>query len=345
MVLDQLWHLVRYQMMSRPALPYKPSSNNRRVAFLQRGGQGGGRGGCGAQGKSGEKVEGNRADTGGNNDVSTVTARTGTGDGAVRTNSKREFHCFHCRGIDPWAFECPQLSKEQQAQLHMNIRSQEEREQEQTKEGHQLLNMTLAQAGELPDNWAYLDGCSMVTAFKTDRYLREIETVPRGIKINCNAEAVMTNKRGKYRGLNVWYIPDGIANIFSMHELEKMYPITYNSWVWYYKVHTPKGRVQFHKDEQGLPFIDLESSRGAAIMLLLQEQEAEETVETIDRTLRVQTVQENFKGYTKREILQAKEARQAQAMIGSPSEKDYKGMVGSNIIKNCPITVSNVTNA
>jgi hypothetical protein len=32
-------------------------------------------------------------------------------------------------------------------------------------------------------------------------------------------------------------------------------------------------------------------------------------------------------------------------MIGSPSEKDYKGMVSSNIIKNCPITVSNVTNA
>jgi hypothetical protein len=55
-------------------------------------------------------------------------------------------------------------------------------------------------------------------------------------------------------------------------------------------------------------------------------------------------VQENFKGYTKREILQVKEARQAQRMIGSPSEKDYKGMVSSNIIKNCPITVSKVTN-
>ncbi len=32
-------------------------------------------------------------------------------------------------------------------------------------------------------------------------------------------------------------------------------------------------------------------------------------------------------------------------MIGSPSEKDYKGMVSSNIIKNCPITVSDVTKA
>ena len=70
----------------------------------------------------------------------------------------------------------------------MNVRNQEEREQEQAKEGHQLLNVTLAQAGELPDSWAYLDGCSMVTAFKTDKYLREIETVSGGIKINCKTQ-------------------------------------------------------------------------------------------------------------------------------------------------------------
>ncbi len=81
--------------------------------------------------------------------------------------------------------------------------------------------------------------------------------VPRGIKINCNAGAVMTDKRGKYGGLNVWYIPDGITNIFSMHELEKMYHITYNSWDGYYKVHMPKGHVQFYKDDQRLPFIVL----------------------------------------------------------------------------------------
>jgi hypothetical protein len=202
----------------------------------------------------------------------------GTEDRAVRTNSKGEFHCFLCGVIDHWAFECPQLSKEHQAQLHMNVRSQEEREQEQAKEGHKLLNVMLAQAGELPDNRAYLDGCSMVMAFKTDKYLREIELVPRGIKINCNAGAVMTNKRGKYGGLNVWYIPYGIANIFSMHELEKMYRITFNSWDGYYEVHRPKVCVRFYKDEQGLSFIDLESSVGAAIMLLLREQEAGESI-------------------------------------------------------------------
>jgi hypothetical protein len=127
----------------------------------------------------------------------------------------------------------------------MNVSSQEQGEQEQPKEGHQLLNVMLVQAGELPNNRAYLDGCSTVTAFKTDKYLREIEMVPGGIKINCNAGAVMTNKRGKYGGLKAWYIPDGTPNIFSMHKLEKMYRITYNSWDGYYKVHMPKGSVRF----------------------------------------------------------------------------------------------------
>jgi hypothetical protein len=57
-------------------------------------------------------------------------------------------------------------------------------------------------------------------------------------------------------------------------------------------------------------------------------------------------VRENYEGYTtKREVLRAKEARRAQAMIGSPSKGDFKGMVSSNMIKNCLITPSDIANA
>ena len=59
----------------------------------------------------------------------------------------------------------------------------------------------------------------------------------------------------------------------------------------------------------------------------------------------VQTVRENYEGYTKREVLRAKEARRAQAKIGNPSEGDCKGMVSSNMIKNCSITPSDIANA
>ena len=55
-----------------------------------------------------------------------------------------------------------------------------------------------------------------------------------------------------------------------------------------------QGEVRFHKDEQGLQYIGLTSlSKQAGTML-------------------IQTVWGNFEGFTKKEVLQAKEARRGQ---------------------------------
>ena len=59
----------------------------------------------------------------------------------------------------------------------------------------------------------------------------------------------------------------------------------------------------------------------------------------------VQTVRGNYEGYTKQKLLHAKEARRAQVLLGNPSKKDYRGMVSSNMIENCPISTSDVSNA
>jgi hypothetical protein len=71
-----------------------------------------------------------------------------------------------------------------------------------------------------------------------------------GIKINCNAGSVTTNCKGTYRKWQVWYLPKRIANIFSMHKLEKTYRIIDDSWDGYYVIHTPQGEVLFYKDKQ-----------------------------------------------------------------------------------------------
>ncbi len=68
----------------------------------------------------------------------------------------------------------------------MNLEAQDEPTQEPAKEAQQLLNVMLAQGGELPDNRVYLDGCSTVTAFKNNKFLTSIKTDARGVKINCN---------------------------------------------------------------------------------------------------------------------------------------------------------------
>ena len=122
-------------------------------------------------------------------------------------------------------------------------------------------------------------------------------------------------------------MPKGIENIFTMNEIEKMHRITYDSIDGYHVVHTDEGPVRFHKDEQGLPYIDLDASVYDAATTL------------------VQTVRSNYEGFTKKDIKAANAARKLQDMIGSPSEKDYGRMVSSNMIKNCPIDSTDVSNA
>ncbi len=194
--------------------------------------------------------------------------------------------------------------------MHQEV--QEDAGKEQTgEEGHQLMHITFSQDGELPDDQAYLDGCSTVTAFKNKMFLNNLHQVEAGIKINCNAGAVTTYVKGEFGGLSVWYLPDGIVNIFPMHELERMYRIAYDSWEGFYVVHVPRGQVHFHKDERGLPYVDLAKSHNEATRMLMQL--AETMKPDDDGTAQVgssfvQMVRKKYKGYTKREVLRAKEA-------------------------------------
>ena len=94
-----------------------------------------------------------------------------------------------------------------------------------------------------------------------------------------------------------------------MNKIEKLHLITYDSIDVYYVVHTYKGPVCFHKDEQGLPYINIDAPIYDASTTL------------------VQTVRSNYEGFTKKDIKAAKAARQLQGMICNPSEKDYGGIV------------------
>jgi hypothetical protein len=94
--------------------------------------------------------------------------------------------------------------------------------------------------------------------------------------------------------------------------------------------------VRFNKDKQGLPFIDHDRSDKDAAILLVQLVEAQgedknNKERTRESTTLMQMVCGNYEGFTKRVVLQVQEARQAQAMLGNPSEKDFQGMVSGQI--------------
>ena len=54
----------------------------------------------------------------------------------------------------------------------------------------------------------------------------------------------------------------------------------------------------------------------------------------------VNTVHENYEGYTMQQIHNAIEARKFQMVMGYPSHRDFVGVVCEKLLPNCPVTVS-----
>ncbi len=128
--MDKTLQILGNYQTTRVNTPFRVGGAESGLAFLQKGGQGGRR--CGGSqggtptGPAGQEIK-TGADTGAG-DTSTMTGGSGGDD--TRTNSKRELHCYNCGAEDHWVYECPELSSEQQAQLHMNVGGNEEKEQE-----------------------------------------------------------------------------------------------------------------------------------------------------------------------------------------------------------------------
>jgi hypothetical protein len=59
----------------------------------------------------------------------------------------------------------------------------------------------------------------------------------------------------------------------------------------------------------------------------------------------VSTVQENRIGFTARQLEEAKRARRLLHILGLPAAENLKNILRMNAIKNCPVTVEDVTNA
>ncbi len=67
-----------------------------------------------------------------------------------------------------------------------HVRDGKEEDNQEGLMAHQFFHFNMLQADELPDHQAYLNGCSTVMAFKTRKYLENLQCINQGVKINCN---------------------------------------------------------------------------------------------------------------------------------------------------------------
>jgi len=122
--------------------------------------------------------------------------------------------------------------------------------------------------------------------------------------MRSNGGKVTTNKQGKLGGHGyVWYSDKYITNVLALKDVTKRYRVTYDSAEGGgFIVHRPgKLDICFECDEEGLHFWNPRRNKKVSF---------------------VETVEENSRGYSQRQLKHAMLARELYAKVGHPSVKD-----------------------
>ena len=192
-------------------------------------------------------------------------------------------------------------------------------------------NVTLktGKGPNIPKSWILLDSQSTVDMFQNKSLLRNIRDGGATMDIHCTAGVTTTKLVGDLPGYGeVWYHPDGIANILSLARVkEKGYNVTYDSAKGnHFRVITPGGAVRiFRQSIRGLYYLDTAKIRNGTSM--------------------VNTVADNRSRYTSRDYSRAIFARKLQGIIGRPSDRTFKDIVNRNLLPNCPINSRDINAA
>ena len=82
----------------------------------------------------------------------------------------------------------------------------------------------------IPKSWILLDSQSTVDVFSNPRLLTNIRDSKTTLTLHCNAGKAAVTKKGDLKGYGtIWYYPEVIANILSLHKVQEKYKVTYDS--------------------------------------------------------------------------------------------------------------------
>ena len=266
--------------------------------------------------------------------------------------------CLHCGGNHHLA-ECPDLTEEQlgqvlvQLNIAMAARDDPDLEVEvpdggtliqkkitwadkvKSKDGIKTTTANRIKSAGLKKTYLYLDTCTTDDQCVNGDYLSDIHEAAKSLTMHTNAGSSSTKMKGYLGSHLFWYDRMGIANVISLRSLERKYHVRYDSKVkgGAFIASTPEGDIVFARcPETGFPYLDLDDQdNDGAIML-------------------VQTVRQNFEGYTRQEVERAIEARNLQNNTGHPSETAYKAEVSrrpveSRLFADSHIEPSDISNA
>ena len=168
-----------------------------------------------------------------------------------------------------------------------------------------------------------LDNQSTTDIWCRPELLENVREVEETLQLKTNAGTLTCNTMGDVPGYGpVWCDERAITNIISMSNAEKSgrFKISYDSRSGFKMKNLQSGNITtFKRDASGLFTTPVEYD-----------------------VAMLNTVEENKSLYTKRQVARADEARKLYGIVGYPSMKDFKHIIQTNQIKNCPVTIEDI---
>jgi hypothetical protein len=180
-------------------------------------------------------------------------------------------------------------------------------------------------------NWILLDSQSTISVFKNPAMLTNIRNSGRVLRANTNGGFQDSTQVGDFPNLGeVWYNPDSIANILSLADVCRVRRVTMDSATNpAITVHRKDGSLMhFTAHPSGLYVFNANDSSSAVTAYTL-----------------VNTVAEQKKLFTPRQVQDADKARDLYRLLGRPSEADFQRILRNNYLHNCPVTPTDAARA
>ena len=190
-----------------------------------------------------------------------------------------------------------------------------------------------------------LDSQSTVDLFTNPEHIQNIRPTKKTIQVHCNSGTVATTTEADFDDTPVYFNSRGIANVLSLYRLGHKFRVTYDSsdCNGVFQVHKKQGVIEFKPTPKGLHALNLKDNPEAAFLLV---NDADIQMPHIEHNqMHVNTVRENFDGFSCKQVEGATAARRLMGMVVTPSPRNFEGMVRLNMLKDCPITNDNIKNA
>ena len=138
---------------------------------------------------------------------------------------------------------------------------------QENTEAEKDMHMSMLIAGDHnkeKDNMVIMDSGGTTNLFGAGgrHLLWNFRWVEKGVKIECNWKA-------DYEFFKVWYYDNAICNVMSLDVMNQKYWVTFdsNDMGGVFKVHTPRGLVEFQKAQNGFCCIDVVMVKKMSTML------------------------------------------------------------------------------